>query len=129
MRRFAPQADPLTSIQASSGFGTAAVSASGDGNLVLYQLQTLGRRPLGYRLANRAHHIDRSLLPCRGTDRADFIVGSALPDAAVAGGGSDTINVRGGGNDTVNCRNGRDTVYADRFDRIGRSCERILRAA
>ena len=40
----------------------------------------------------------------------------------------DTIDARNGRRDTVTCGGGRDTVLADRFDRVDRTCERVVRS-
>ncbi len=44
-----------------------------------------------------------------------------------AGGGNDRVNAVNGSVDSVSCGAGRDVVRADRSDRVGRSCERIIR--
>jgi dipeptidyl aminopeptidase/acylaminoacyl peptidase len=62
-----------------------------------------------------------------GTAGADVIVGTAQGgDVIRAGAGNDTIRARNGHRDTVDCGPGRDTVYADRSDRL-RGCEIVRR--
>lgn len=62
-----------------------------------------------------------------GTERRDTIAGLATPDYVLGRAGNDTIRVRGGGEDIVRCGRGRDLVRADRRDRVGRDCERVVR--
>ena len=62
-----------------------------------------------------------------GSDGRDVIRGTGKADHIVARDGNDTIDVRGGGADVVDCGRGRDVVRADRRDRVGRSCERVIR--
>jgi len=77
-----------------------------------------------------------------GTEGNDVIVGSAGADTINGLGGDDTICAEGGndtvngnaGNDVIlardgtrdriNCGTGRDTVTADRVDKIAKNCER-----
>jgi Tol biopolymer transport system component len=62
---------------------------------------------------------------CRiaGTAAADVIEGTAsFNDIVVAGGGDDRIRVADGHTDRVDCVPGRDTVWADRSDRLSH-CE------
>lgn len=47
-------------------------------------------------------------------------------DRAVGGPGNDTVNARDRARDSIDCGTGRDTVRADRFDRV-RGCERRVR--
>ena len=51
-------------------------------------------------------------------------------DAAnlTTGAGDDRINARDGRRDTVTCGAGDDTVHADRTDRVGASCEHVVRS-
>lgn len=59
----------------------------------------------------------------RGTASSDVIDGTgAGGDVILAGAGNDTIHARNGHRDTVDCGPGRDTVWADRSDRL-RGCE------
>jgi N-acetylglucosamine-6-sulfatase len=57
-----------------------------------------------------------------GNDRLD---GGSGYDWLFGGPGDDTIYAQDGRRDLVSCWTGRDTVFADRVDRIGRGCERI----
>jgi hypothetical protein len=43
-----------------------------------------------------------------------------------AGAGNDTIHARNGRRDTIDCGAGRDTVWADRIDRLAH-CEIVRR--
>jgi hypothetical protein len=72
----------------------------------------------------------------RGTRGKDFICGLAGNDLIVGGdgadvlqggAGADVIRARDGRRDVVECGDGRDTVQADRVDRLA-SCERIKRS-
>ena len=47
-------------------------------------------------------------------------------DVIAAGAGNDTVRAKNGRHDLVNCGTGRDTVYADRSDRLI-GCEIIRR--
>jgi N-acetylglucosamine-6-sulfatase len=58
----------------------------------------------------------------------DRIVGGPGADWLFGGAGNDTIDARDGQRDFVNCSTGRDTVLADRRDRLGRGCERVTRS-
>ena len=61
-----------------------------------------------------------------GTPAADTIVGThGAGDVIRAGAGDDVVHARDGAADRVDCGPGRDTVYADRLDRL-RGCERVL---
>lgn len=122
-----PAGGAARTLVSHSGYGVKLVSASGDGKLLAYALTLAGGRTVGYRLLDRAREIDRSLVPCTGTGGDDLIAGSALDDTVLAGSGADSVDVRGGGLDTVDCGSGRDTVVADRRDRIARDCERVRR--
>jgi Ca2+-binding RTX toxin-like protein len=73
-----------------------------------------------------------------GGGQRDLMNGGSGPDRIVAGGGNDSIDghsgrdrisVRGGGRDRVKCGAGRDTVIADRRDRIADDCEAVRRSA
>lgn len=62
-----------------------------------------------------------------GTPRADVIEGSPLwGDVIVAGAGNDLIHANDGHTDRVDCGPGRDTVWADRSDRLT-GCEIVHR--
>lgn len=62
-----------------------------------------------------------------GTARADVIEGTPLgDDVIVAGAGNDRVHANDGHSDRVNCGPGRDTVWADRSDRLT-ACEVIHR--
>ena len=58
----------------------------------------------------------------------DRLYGGPGNDWLFGGPGNDTIYARDGQRDLVNCWSGRDTVSADRGDRIGRGCERVNRS-
>jgi hypothetical protein len=65
-----------------------------------------------------------------GSTHADGIRGTRGWDRIKARGGGDVVNLRSGGRDRVNCGGGGDRVIldrGDRDDRIGPSCERVLR--
>jgi arylsulfatase A-like enzyme len=61
-----------------------------------------------------------------GTERADRIRGTRWRDWICAGRGEDKIRVVSGDKDVVRCGFGRDTVRADRIDRV-HGCERVVR--
>lgn len=71
-----------------------------------------------------------------GTGRADVLCGAGGSDRLTGGGGADVFRA-GAGNDVVLARDGvidavacgpgRDTVTADRRDRVNRDCERVRR--
>jgi hypothetical protein len=72
----------------------------------------------------------------RGTQGKDFLCGLAGNDRVVGGGGADVLQggpdadlilARDGRRDVVDCGGGRDTVQADRVDRLA-SCERVKRS-
>lgn len=60
----------------------------------------------------------------RGRDR---LHGHRGRDSIRGGPGNDLIRVRDGERDSVSCGSGRDRVIADRRDRTGRDCERVIR--
>jgi hypothetical protein len=63
----------------------------------------------------------------RGTPHADAIEGTPLwGDVIVAGAGNDRVHANDGHTDRVDCGPGRDTVWADRSDRLT-GCEIIHR--
>ena len=68
----------------------------------------------------------------RGNDRlsggagSDSLDGGPGSDVIAGGPGNDTIGARDGTRDTIQCGAGRDTVRADRIDRVS-GCERVRR--
>jgi|GEM_PF-501401 hypothetical protein len=65
-----------------------------------------------------------------GSDKGDRLRGTRGWDVIASGKGNDRIDIRKGGRDRVNCGPGKDVVVVkrgDRDDRIGRSCERVIR--
>ena len=63
----------------------------------------------------------------RGTPRADKIYGHAGKDKLYGGGGNDLLN-GGAGVDQFFCGAGRDTVQAERGERVARDCEVVRRS-
>ena len=64
----------------------------------------------------------------RGNSGNDRITGSSGRDRLSGGGGRDRIAARDGrGGDRIACGLGRDSVVADRGDRVARDCERVSR--
>jgi hypothetical protein len=62
-----------------------------------------------------------------GTPAADVILGTANGgDVIAAGAGNDAVHARNGRRDTVDCGAGRDTVWADKTDKLAH-CEVIRR--
>jgi hypothetical protein len=62
-----------------------------------------------------------------GTARADVIEGTPLGGDAIQGlAGNDRIHANDGHTDRVNCGAGRDTVWADRTDKLT-GCEIVHR--
>lgn len=59
-----------------------------------------------------------------GSNEDDRIKGTGASDVVFANRGDDAIDVRGGGRDNVRCGKGRDSVKADRTDRVAADCER-----
>ncbi|MCW2755766.1 MAG: secreted agglutinin [Marmoricola sp.] len=58
----------------------------------------------------------------------DRLYGGPGKDRFVGGGGNDVIYARDHvGGELISCGPGRDTVYADRHDRVARDCERVFR--
>jgi subtilisin-like proprotein convertase family protein len=57
----------------------------------------------------------------------DMLAGGAGRDDLRGGAGNDIVNARRGGNDRVRCGRGRDTVLANRRDRVARDCEMVRR--
>ncbi len=63
-----------------------------------------------------------------GTQRADFLAGTATSDRILARGGDDRIAAEyDGGLDWITCGAGRDVVVADARDRIDADCEIVSR--
>jgi len=67
---------------------------------------------------------DDSLAGAEGDDRLD---GGRGRDGISGGAGRDRIQARDGSTDTIRCGSGRDSVTADRSDRVARDCERVSR--
>ena len=64
----------------------------------------------------------------KGNSDNDRITGSTGRDRISGGSGKDRINARDGrAGDRISCGIGRDTVWADRGDRVSRDCERVTR--
>jgi hypothetical protein len=62
-----------------------------------------------------------------GSEGSDLITGGRGRDGISGGAGADTVFARDGFTDTIRCGSGRDTVTADRRDRVARDCERVRR--
>ena len=65
------------------------------------------------------------LLGLGGDDR---IAGRGGNDDLFGGPGDDSLLARDGRTDHLDCGPGRDSVVADRIDRVSRSCERVRRS-
>jgi hypothetical protein len=63
----------------------------------------------------------------RGDSGNDSINGGKGRNVISAGAGNDRVNAVNGSRDRITCGSGRDVVRADRIDRVGGSCERVLR--
>jgi hypothetical protein len=63
----------------------------------------------------------------RGGDGADLLAGGLGADVLEGGRGSDRLTAADRVRDTIRCGRGRDTVIADRIDRVARDCERVRR--
>jgi hemolysin type calcium-binding protein len=63
-----------------------------------------------------------------GAAGADRLTGRGGPDVFRAGAGNDVLQARDGVADAVACGPGRDSVTADRRDRVNRDCERVRRS-
>ncbi len=61
-----------------------------------------------------------------GTNRANRIKGTKMPDLVRARAGQDHVNTRGGLSDVVNCGRGVDKAIVDSTD-IARRCEKVIR--
>ncbi len=59
----------------------------------------------------------------------DRINGNSGSDLIRGNSGNDRISSRDGARDRVNCGLGRDSVVADRKDRVSRNCERVRRSS
>ena len=62
-----------------------------------------------------------------GRRGSDLIYPAPGSDVVQAGDGNDVIFTRDKYVDRISCGRGRDVVVADRFDRIARDCERVIR--
>ena len=62
-----------------------------------------------------------------GNSGKDRLEGGSGRDSLSGGSGNDRIDARDGRRDRISCGTGRDTVLADRIDRVSRSCERVRR--
>jgi Ca2+-binding RTX toxin-like protein len=62
-----------------------------------------------------------------GDGGADRIVGGAGSDRISGGAGNDVIRAKDGTRDVIRCGAGRDTVVADRSDKVRKDCERVRR--
>ena len=116
-----PAADPRVRVIPPNGV-TKTGSPSGDTMYGAGGRDTL--RGLGGpdRLFGRAGN-DR-LLGGAGNDRLD---GGPGRDLLEAGPGNDVVVARDRAVDVIRCGQGRDTVIADRVDRVARDCERVRR--
>jgi TolB protein len=63
----------------------------------------------------------------RGGRMNDVLIGGAGRDRLVGGRGNDRLRTADGERDHLSCGPQRDWVFADRFDRISRDCERVRR--
>jgi Ca2+-binding RTX toxin-like protein len=54
-------------------------------------------------------------------------VGGAGSDRISGGAGNDVIRAKDGTRDVIRCGAGRDTVVADRSDKVRKDCERVRR--
>jgi hypothetical protein len=131
----------------SRGFEIRLVNADGTGDRRLADGDAVSWSPTGERIAVAGRIItsdcaDRLirvlelrrnrwtyLTPCwiYGSTSNDELVGSPARDQVYALDGNDRIFVRRGDRDVVRCGTGRDTVFADRLDRVARDCERVRR--
>ena len=62
-----------------------------------------------------------------GGDGRDRLNGGGGKNRLSGGGGNDQIRARNGAVDRINCGAGRDSVRADRRDRVADNCERVRR--
>ena len=63
----------------------------------------------------------------RGGSGGDDLIGGSGHDQLNGSGGSDRFSARDGQRDQIRCGSGRDSVTADRDDRVSRDCERVRR--
>ena len=63
----------------------------------------------------------------KGGSGKDRINGNSGADRIAGNSGADRITSRDSSRDRVNCGSGRDTVIADRKDKVSRNCERVIR--
>jgi Ca2+-binding RTX toxin-like protein len=63
----------------------------------------------------------------RGSTGNDTLNGGSGGDLIEGGSGKDTIRARDGERDRISCGTGRDTVAADRIDKVASDCERVRR--
>ncbi len=63
----------------------------------------------------------------KGNSGNDRITGRTGNDRISGGSGNDRISARDGTRDRIDCGLGRDSVTADRKDRVARNCERVRR--
>jgi endoglycosylceramidase len=129
--RNCPGADEVALVVA-DGAGAPPLSCARQGRRV--------RCPRGnsrsVRCTRRTLANGRRLLRVVGTRRNERLVGTNGRDVLRAGGGRDRVRARRGRDrvrtrdgrrDRVRCGGGRDLARADRRDRIGRTCERVIR--
>jgi len=64
-----------------------------------------------------------------GRGGADILYGGTGRDVVDAGAGDDTVFARDGARDTVRCGGGKDSVLADRVDKVSADCETIRRGS
>ena len=60
-----------------------------------------------------------------GNSGGDRLTGGSGADRISGGSGNDRVSARDGRRDRISCGRGRDTVVADRTDRVARDCERV----
>ena len=63
----------------------------------------------------------------QGSDGSDRLTGGSGSDDIDGDSGTDRISARDGSRDSISCGSGRDTVSADRRDRVRSDCERVSR--
>lgn len=63
----------------------------------------------------------------KGGDGNDYVSGGAGTDNLSGGAGKDVINSRDSSRDVVSCGPGRDTVTADKRDKVAKDCEHVKR--
>ena len=113
-------------IAKSNGIGTSFAPASPHSDLLAYSgpnLQCPG--PDAIKLYESRQLAGSCAIA--GTAAADTILGTGSGgDRIAAGAGNDMVRARNGRRDVVSCGPGRDTVWADRGDRLS-SCEIVRR--